>query len=215
MCTHVFNQVRIFVTPWTVAHQAPLSMGFSRHEYWSGLPCPPAGDPPSPEMEPQSLSSPALAGGLFPTSTTCCLARKLQILELHNVSLRGFFLPFLPSINVHRPCWKQPLPTTASLKMWLEKRVRDCYLIVLPESRWQEKIFSSPHIPWDAKAWFTISWVLNMRAQRNSIPARMMMPPHETINSHLKTSDYRTKGTSERNLLAKETTFLSSKAWTE
>ena len=87
----MFNQVRIFVTPWTVAHQAPLSMGFSRHKYWSGLPCSPPGDPPNPEMEPKSLSSPALAGGLFPTSTTCCLARKLQILELHNVSLHGFF----------------------------------------------------------------------------------------------------------------------------
>ena len=39
-----FSHVRVFVTPWTVAHQAPLSMGFSRQEYWRGLPCSPPGD---------------------------------------------------------------------------------------------------------------------------------------------------------------------------
>ena len=43
MLSH-FIRVRLFVTLWTVAHQAPLSMGFSRLEYWSGLPCPPSGD---------------------------------------------------------------------------------------------------------------------------------------------------------------------------
>ena len=45
-------------TLWTVAHQAPLSVGFSRQEYWSGLPCPPPGDIPNPGMEPASLMSP-------------------------------------------------------------------------------------------------------------------------------------------------------------
>ena len=50
------------VTPWTVACQAPLSMGFCRQEYWNELPCPPAGDLPSPGIEP---TSPALAGGFF------------------------------------------------------------------------------------------------------------------------------------------------------
>ena len=44
-------------TPWTVAHQAPLSMGFSRQEYWSGLPCPPPGDRPNPGIEPRSPAS--------------------------------------------------------------------------------------------------------------------------------------------------------------
>ena len=44
--------VRLFVTPWTVAHQAPLSMGFPRQEYWSGLPCPPPGDLPNPGIRP-------------------------------------------------------------------------------------------------------------------------------------------------------------------
>ena len=54
------------VTPWTVARQVPLPMGFSRQEYWSGVPLLPAGDLPNPEIEPVSLASPALAGGFFP-----------------------------------------------------------------------------------------------------------------------------------------------------
>ena len=53
-----------------IACQAPLSMGFSRQEYWSGLPCPPPGDFPNPGMEPASLMSPTLAGRFFTTSTT-------------------------------------------------------------------------------------------------------------------------------------------------
>ena len=51
------SHVRLFATPWTVAHQAPLSMGFSRQEYWSGLPFPSPGDLPSPGIE---AGSPAL-----------------------------------------------------------------------------------------------------------------------------------------------------------
>ena len=52
------------VTTWTVAHQAPLSMGFSRQEYWSGLPVPSPGDLPNPGIEPRS---PALQAGSLPT----------------------------------------------------------------------------------------------------------------------------------------------------
>ena len=66
-----FSHVQLSVTIWTVAHQAPLSMEFSRQEYWSGLPCPPPGDLPNPGIEPKSLMSPALAGGFFTTGTTC------------------------------------------------------------------------------------------------------------------------------------------------
>ena len=57
MCVRVlsrFSHVRLFVTLWTAVHQAPLSMGFSRPEYWSGLPCLPPGDLPDPGMEPTS-----------------------------------------------------------------------------------------------------------------------------------------------------------------
>ena len=61
--------VWLFVTPWTVAHQAPLSMGFSRQEHWSGLLCPPPGCLPHPRIEPTSRKSPALAEGFSTTST--------------------------------------------------------------------------------------------------------------------------------------------------
>ena len=69
MCL-VTSVVRLFVTLWTVAHQAPLSIGFSRLEYWSGLPFPSPGDLPDPRFEPVSLVSPALAGEFLTTSAT-------------------------------------------------------------------------------------------------------------------------------------------------
>ena len=73
VCTRLlshFSSVQLFVTPQTVVHQAPLSMGFSRQEYWSWLPCPPLQDLPHPGIEPLSPASPALAGGFFTTSAT-------------------------------------------------------------------------------------------------------------------------------------------------
>ena len=48
------SHVRLFATPWTIAYQAPLSMGFSRREYWNGLPFPSPGDLPDPGIEPES-----------------------------------------------------------------------------------------------------------------------------------------------------------------
>ena len=60
----MLRRFRLFVTPWTVAHQAPLSMDFSRQEYWSGLPYPPPGDLPNPGIEP---GSPALQADSLPS----------------------------------------------------------------------------------------------------------------------------------------------------
>ena len=64
-----FSHVQRFVTLWPVSQQAPLTMGFSRQEYWNGLPCP-LPDLPHSEMESASLVSPALAAKFFTTSTT-------------------------------------------------------------------------------------------------------------------------------------------------
>ena len=64
------GRVWLSVILWAVAHQAPLSMEFSRQEYWSGLPCPPPGDLPDPGIKPVSLMSPALAAGFFTNSAT-------------------------------------------------------------------------------------------------------------------------------------------------
>ena len=66
----LFSRVRLFATPWSAAHQAPLSMGFSRQEYWSGSPFPTPGDLPDPGIKPFSLTAPALAGRFFTTSAT-------------------------------------------------------------------------------------------------------------------------------------------------
>ena len=60
-----FSCVRLFVTSRTVAHQAPLSMGFSRQENWSGMPCPPPADIPNPGIEPVPPASPALQVDFF------------------------------------------------------------------------------------------------------------------------------------------------------
>ena len=80
-----FSCVRLFLTLWTIAHQAPLSMGFSRQEYWSGLPCPPSGDLPDPGNEPMSLMSPALAGGFFTTSDLCvCVCVSVCVYTYYN-----------------------------------------------------------------------------------------------------------------------------------
>ena len=68
-CYTVFSCVQLFVTPWTVAGQAPLCLGFPRQEYWAGLPLPSPGDLPDPGTEPVSLTRPALAGRFFTTET--------------------------------------------------------------------------------------------------------------------------------------------------
>ena len=65
MCDQSLSHVQLFETPWTVAHQAPLSMGFPRQEYWSGLPLPSPGDLPDPGTKAMFPVSPALAGGFF------------------------------------------------------------------------------------------------------------------------------------------------------
>ena len=80
----------LFGTLWAVAHQSPLSMGFSRQEYWSGLPCPPPGDLPNPEIKPTTLMSPALAGGFFTTSTTW---------EAHSMGEGKIIPTSLPDLN--------------------------------------------------------------------------------------------------------------------
>ena len=61
----LLSRVQLSATPWTVAHEAPLSMGFPRQEYWSGVPFPPPGDLPNPGMEPVS---PALQADSLPLS---------------------------------------------------------------------------------------------------------------------------------------------------
>ena len=64
-----------FMTPWTVAHLSPLSLGFARQEYWNGLPFPPPGDLPNPGIKPMSLVSPALQADSLPLGHHCQIAQ--------------------------------------------------------------------------------------------------------------------------------------------
>ena len=74
-----FQSCPTLATLWTVARQAPLSKGFSRQEYWSGLPHPPPGDLPDPGTEPASLVSPVLAGRFLTTSVTWKAQSRFQV----------------------------------------------------------------------------------------------------------------------------------------
>ena len=68
--TYLLSHVQLFAIPWTAACQAPLSMGFSRQEYWNGLQFSSPGNLPDPGIEPMSPASPALAGRFFTTEHT-------------------------------------------------------------------------------------------------------------------------------------------------
>ena len=68
VCVCVLSHVLLFMTPWTIAHQDPLSLGFSRQEYWSGLPFPLPGDLLDSGIEPVSPESPALQADSLPRS---------------------------------------------------------------------------------------------------------------------------------------------------
>ena len=98
-----FSHVQLFVMLWIVAHQAPLSIGFSRQEYWNGLPYPSPGDLPDPGIEPMSL---ALAGGFFITSTTWDYI-------LLWVLLRKWFL-WYKKLEAKTSLWKLAFPHWAS-----------------------------------------------------------------------------------------------------
>ena len=77
LCAQSLSGVRLSVTPWTVARQPPLSMGFPRQEYWSELPFPTPGTLPNPGIKPTSLMSPALASGFFATWKALSLLRMI------------------------------------------------------------------------------------------------------------------------------------------
>jgi len=114
VCAKLLGWVWLFVILWTVAWQAPLAIEFSRQEYWSGLSCPPPGDPPDPGIEPTSLTSPALAGGFFTTSATW---------EAH------YFLPFssvaqsCPTLCIPMNCSTPGLPVHHQLPEFTQMHV--------------------------------------------------------------------------------------------
>ena len=105
MCANCFSHVWLFATPWTVAHQAPLSMGFSRQEYWSGLPFPlhPGGFS-DPGIKLISLMYPVLAGGFFTTSATWEASQK----NLH-MNIHCSFICTIPQIETNETSFEEQI----------------------------------------------------------------------------------------------------------
>ena len=113
MCVHIIrlSHVQLFATLLTIAHQALLSMGFSRQEYWSGLPCPPPRDLLCLEMEPMSLTSSVLGGGFFTTSTTW----EAQYIQLVCIML-SHTLPWLQQVG-----WCYSIPVYGQENQYSER----------------------------------------------------------------------------------------------
>ena len=119
----MLSRVQLFVTLWTVAHQALMSMGFSRQEYWSGLPFPSSGDLPDPGITPASPSSPALQWILYRCTPRETL-RRLPNLTFENpytkakigwVGYLGYFHRLLSFIMWHLPLYN---PLDSSFASW-------------------------------------------------------------------------------------------------
>ena len=105
MCVQLLICVRLSVAPWTEACQPPLSMEFSRQEYWSGLPFPTIGDVPYPEIKPISLVPPALADRFFTTESPG-KSKTVSVSSLKNKSHESctFGLQFGLLVNTHTFC---------------------------------------------------------------------------------------------------------------
>ena len=107
LCACMLSRVRLFESPWTIACQAPLSMGFPRQEYWSGLVFPTSGDLPDPGIKPASpAASAALAGEFFTAEPLGKLTNYTSYSNSLNISVQ---LPFLSSrckmrIEIPDPC---------------------------------------------------------------------------------------------------------------
>ena len=152
-----YSSVCLFVTLWTVAGQAPLSVGFSRQEHWSGLPFPPPGDLPDPGIRPASLKSLALEGGFFTPSATweasilSVTPRKIIALgKLDPSQAPGFqhqggpaAIPGVPSSGACRASAPPPLSMVPKLSLLLNaarsphftcKAAANLFLLNLPPS---------------------------------------------------------------------------------
>ena len=103
-----------FATLWTVVHQVPLSMGFSRQEHWSGLPCPPPGDLPDPGIQSASLMSPALAGDSLPLEPP---GKPNECLGIHKVRSANTDSIDCSNVSINLPD-SQNSPFTLILSVW-------------------------------------------------------------------------------------------------
>ena len=142
MCVSMFHHVLLFATPWTVVHQALLSMEFSRQEYWSGLLFPPPGDLPNPGIK---LKSPALAGSFFTTE----LPGKLRYM-FHYISQ---LIEIKYTINVM--CLNHPQTIPPPSPLWFVEKfssTKPAPGVKKAEDHWSREFFMVGRLPfalWD------------------------------------------------------------------
>ena len=132
-----FTWVWLFATPWTVAHQVLLSMGFSRQEYWSGLPCSPLGDLPDLGIEPTSPAAPALqAGSLWLSHQGSPRVNGTPQIHVHPGRVNGTLFGDRVFADVVKLGWDHPV-----LVYWVTCRFPtgmkyQCYSQILLEYTW-------------------------------------------------------------------------------
>ena len=142
------SHVQLFATLWTIAHWAPLSIEFSRQEYWSRLPFPTPGDLPDPRIEPVSLMSPAFAGGFFTTSAPWEAQSNTNAYQKYRPNIEASWethllspLRFLESwlFNAESTGW------TAVLFIWMqETKCPGLLLLFLVSPFWRSFIYLYP-----------------------------------------------------------------------
>ena len=155
----------------TIAHQAPLFMGFSRQEHWSGLPSPPPGDPPDAGIEPTSLMSPALAGGFFTTSITWeahlnVSARFSSVQSLSHVQL--FAIPWIEACQASLSITNsQSLPKLMSIESVMPSSylILCCPLLLLPPIPPSIRVFSN-------ESSLLMRWLKNWSFSFSIIPSK-------------------------------------------
>ena len=110
----MLSHVKLFATPWTVAHQDPMSLGFSRQEYWTGLPCPPPGDPPNPGIEPapnHAFCAPTLQADCLPAEP---LGKPLLLVFTYSLIFHSTLYRILVEFTFRHLPWFISLITFAS-----------------------------------------------------------------------------------------------------
>ena len=148
VCAQSLSHVWLFMIPWTVIHQPPLPMGFSRQEYWRGSQFPPPRDLPDPRIEPVSLMSPAFAGGFFTTSAPWEVQSNTNAYQKYRPNIEASWethllspLRFLESwlFNAESTGW------TAVLFIWMqETKCPGLLLLFLVSPFWRSFIYLYP-----------------------------------------------------------------------
>ena len=146
----VISCVQLFGTLWAIAPQAPLSLGFSRQQYQSGLPCPSPGYLPDPRIKPTSLTSPALAGRFFTTGTTW--EAQVTCKQWWKNLFRGLWRQMDSKTNMRTLFNKLPQPFVFHLCTVNNKRV--------PENVWKVLGIQAWHVvrAWYFYGYFPLTW---------------------------------------------------------